>query len=68
MHRRRPDHALCCGLLAQVVDYKQQLALDAVRNETMAKHLDFLVGRTEQFTQVGRDAKSAQGLPHCCCT
>lgn len=37
--------------MLKVVDYKHKLSLDAVKTDAMNKHLDFLVGQTESFTE-----------------
>ena len=36
--------------MLQVVDYKQKLELEVVKKEALEKHLDFIVGQTERFT------------------
>lgn len=58
MQLRRISHAMARGVMRfwqqieKLVDYKQQALLDTRKKKSMSKHLDFLVGQTEQYSSM----------------
>jgi hypothetical protein len=55
---RRISHSMARGVMRfwqqieKLVDYKQQALLDTRKKKSMSKHLDFLVGQTEQYSSM----------------